>query len=229
MRLYKHLTEKSIQEEGIEDFWKLVQKKCKPFLKEWMPIQKTGEMFPLYRGMNEQDAGEKWVRQDRKPEMSGRKFHTDVDNMMKQVHGVNGRTKAMFCTGDASATTAYGDAFMVFPVGRYKYLWSGRIRDLYIDASKYGYHPNMMDWIVSTARKMNIDIYDPKEGSKAQKELRKMGQAQNTQALRDMMKYYYTKDLRKAIRSENEIMVQCESYLYLKDNWFMELEALVIA
>ena len=228
MRLLKHLTERTMKEEGIEDFWKWVQKKCKPFLKEWMPLQKTGEMFPLYRGMNEQDVGEKWVRQDRKPEMSGRKFHIDMDNMMKQVHGINGRTKAMFCTGDVDAVTPYGNAFMVFPVGKYKYLWSGRIRDLYIDASKYGYHQNMMDWIVSTARKMKIDIYDSKTGSQAQKELRKMGEAQNTQALRDMMKHYYTKDLRKAIRSENEIMVQCESYLYLSFKYFMELEALVI-
>ena len=228
MRLQRHLTEQKVD---IEQFWSLVQKKCQPFLKDWLPIQKRyGYIRPLYRGMDVGEWGEKRVRLDRKPESSTREFHYDVDNLMKQKHGIYGRSQTVFVSGDDQQAATYGETYIIFPVGKYRFLWSDKIRDLWVDVRRYDYVRDIKREVDKT---MMLDatwnkLTDKKDIDKIRGELEDMFYQRNQEAIRRAVALYKKTDLKKAIESETEIMIECQSYLFLKSNWQNDLEDLIV-
>ncbi len=231
MRLQKHLNEAN---DVPQKAWDLIKKKCQPFLKEWIPVNKRlGDFYPLWRGMTRtgKEYGEKDVRGDRKPSDSSKEFHTEVNNIMRQVHKVAGRTSSVFVTGDPDQTFVYGEQHMIFPAGRYTYLYNPSIRDLFIDVSKRGYYRDINQGAHALYRKRN-DLRDDVISGKIDREevireLEKMVINQNRDILWRLIKEYKTSDLKKAISSHTEIMIQCESYIYVRSQWYDELQDLI--
>ena len=147
-RLEKFITENiningvSFKERDVEDFlelWGDVEKDCKSFLKELKKNNPTQAL--LLRG--EQQRG-KFVtttpRTDRRPRNTPYEWHVAFDEYFNDEFGWNARSEGLFCTGRYDTASGYGDSvYIIFPIGRYKYVWSDSISDLYTRIEDGGY------------------------------------------------------------------------------------------
>ena len=220
MRLQKHLTEAYSTPQII---WADIQARCKPFLKEWLPIfrnKKERDDIYLLRGTDSisDDFGEKKVRTDRVPSATKRQISQDVDDAMYKRFKIHGRKASIFCTGNEDTAESYGKSFIVFPVGAYKYLWSPVVEDLFVylnnDPSGYLYDVSK-EIEMEMNRKGFYQNLEWKEVLVHKEKLRKEIEESNKKALLKMVSSYKTTDLKKAISTGNEIMVQCSSYIYV--------------
>lgn len=125
MRLEKYLGEST--EEVIET----LKRDCGPFLKDISPRD-----ILLYRGSNTIFMGDiskpHTPRKDRRPkDMRGWMF--DLTNYaFKKVFGWEARKEGVFVVGLQKIAQRYGNPYLFFPIGKYDYIWSGNIEDLYI-------------------------------------------------------------------------------------------------
>jgi hypothetical protein len=175
-------------------------KNCKPFLKDWIPLYRHSKDF-LYRGMdyyNNAEYGKKKVRKNRIPSSTPLYDHDVFDEAFKKKFGWSARSNSIFCTFEESTADAYGDVYVVFPIGRYKALWSEEINDLTVDISSvFGYrykldkvyknHPDRFK--EETERNMNI--------------------------LDKVLNTYEVNNLRDASMTANEVMIKCKEYYYI--------------
>ena len=152
MRLTQYLTE----EFDIEYIWSILQKDCKPYIK-----QLQGDL--LYRGSyKSNDTGIKKVtpRKNRMPMSINPKVQEILDKFFNKKFGWNARSTGVFCTGDFSVAGQYGNAaYSFWPIGPFKFLWHPRILDLfealYDKKSPWAYgwgywidHPEMLESFV---------------------------------------------------------------------------------
>lgn len=124
----------SFSDETINKFletWKLITKECRPFLKELKPKSKNYNL--MYRGMHftEGATGRKDIHTDRQPKDTDVRWHEAMDEAFYKEFRVRARSESMFCYGDVGEVLNYGDAFMVFPTGRFSFLYAPRVKDLY--------------------------------------------------------------------------------------------------
>ncbi|KFZ25794.1 MAG: hypothetical protein KQ78_01999 [Candidatus Izimaplasma bacterium HR2] len=132
----------SFKERDVEDFlefWVDIEKNCKPFLKELKKNNPTQAL--LLRG--EQQRG-KFItttpRTDRRPKDTPYEWHVTFDEYFNNEFGWNARSEGLFCTGRYDTASGYGDSvYIIFPIGRYKYIWSENISDLYTKIEDGGY------------------------------------------------------------------------------------------
>lgn len=110
----------------------LIKRDCQPFLKEvdYDPFDK----YPLFRGMQTDNY---FIKKnvnlvDRKPVDMGLMTHDQINKYFTQEYGAPFRD-ALFATGSFIDAEGYGNAYYIFPIGEFKYLWSSKIGDLYGD------------------------------------------------------------------------------------------------
>lgn len=141
MKLEKYIKESIVignttySEKDIKNFLKWwhegVEKKCKPFLKE-LKYRNEKEMNMLYRGSNRsKDIGKKKVRKDRIPKDMPYDAHDALDTAFDNIYGWRARSEGLFCTGRQRTAATYGSSQIIFPIGKFRYLWSDNIHDLY--------------------------------------------------------------------------------------------------
>lgn len=204
MRLQRHLNEDDRAQETIAKGWEMIQKYCKPFLKEWMPVVKSWnkkKMPWLFRGSHadlNDIYGLKKVRTNRNPMNLTDKAHAIIDDLMYKHFKIRGRTQCVFTSGHYDPL--YGNAYLIFPVGQYKYLWHDDIKDLFM---RYEWAPYDREKLIT--------------------------HPDNMKALSDRIKEYKTKDLGWAIRSGNEIMIQCKKFVYVDGKHRVPLRELIEA
>ena len=137
MRLYNHLSENvRTFEEAVE----MIQKHCKPFLKEWLPIFKKDNEAYLYRGSTtmSNSYGTKTPRTDRIPRDTNTELSYDIDNAFYSKFKIKGRSETIFVTAKELDALSYGHLFMIFPMYNYKYLWSRIFKYIhYLTSSSY--------------------------------------------------------------------------------------------
>ena len=175
MRLTKHLNEK------LTDINSLIESECKP----WISASKGK---PVYRGVKgKPDNFKGTVRTDRKPMDTDIKIQEFIDDIMQKKYGLKPRSSGLFVTGDRAESFNYGKAYEIYPIGKFKFLWSPKIKDLYAT-------------IMDIAQDFNTT---PDKVS------------QHTRAMSyfsDMLKTYSNKNLPQAISADREIMIVCKSY-----------------
>jgi hypothetical protein len=129
------------------------------------------------------------VRQDRKPSDMSESDHKLINNWFKNNFDIAARSSAVFCTGSSlagvRAARNYGDPYIIFPTGTFKYVWSPRVPDLYAEAAG-------RDW---THGPLNSTI-DAEEGIDLF--MTKMD--------------YQNHGLEKAVQGRMEVMVACTKY-----------------
>ena len=62
-------------------------------------------------------------------------IYDDLNTAFSKKYGWSPRKEGIFCTGDSSQASMYGHPHIIFPTGRYKYIWSDEYQDLYISLS----------------------------------------------------------------------------------------------
>lgn len=128
-----------------------LSKDCKMFLKEFekteQPVPKGSKSIPssyrwLLRGTYKSTDKIKKVtpRSDRQPKDTPPELHKLLDWEFKRRFGWYARSEGVFVTGYYQDAKAYGTAiYMVFPIGRYDYIWSPKVKDLYEEFESQGY------------------------------------------------------------------------------------------
>ncbi len=223
MRLSKHIDE---NKDAALAAWTLIQKHCKPFLKDWMPIVKSRRYIPyLYRGMDTlMEVGTRKTRKDRRPSQSSTDFHNAIDDLMFKKFKIRGRSSTVFVTADIDEAYGYGQEYLIFPIGKYNLLYSPEIQDLTVVAhTKYGYTHDTSLALSKRIKKAGISLKDVDGIEKLTNTMHQ----DNEKAIKKIIKTYKKNDLKGAIDSQNEIMLECDSYVYLRGNWQDELDKLI--
>lgn len=124
---WHQLTEDTQLDEN--NVWDFIQKNCQPYLKEnpdWMTR-------PLYRGMSYRgDIQIKNIRSDRQPTDSNSFLHQLYDEAFIENGYALNRTNSIFCTGDLEMAYKYGEAYVIFPMGNFAFVYSPTVKDLYL-------------------------------------------------------------------------------------------------
>lgn len=117
---------KETAKEDIEEAIKLILKDCQPFLKECK--------IPIYRGvMGVEDVLMKNTpRQDRRPKDMPEYLHKILDSLFQEHFGWKPRSSGVFCSAHLGQSQSYGNPFLFFPIGEYKYVFDSGIEDLYV-------------------------------------------------------------------------------------------------
>jgi len=127
MRLQTYITEKK---EDSEKTIELIKKNCGPFLKE---LKQTGKKQFLYRGYETVSGTitKKRSRNDRRPRDMDETTSEYLDDLFKRKFGWFARSAGIFAISKRGDTIEYGTPYLFFPIGKYKYIWSPSVDDLY--------------------------------------------------------------------------------------------------
>lgn len=160
MRLQKFITESV--DDDLEYFWEKLRKDCKPIIKVYSNPASTGFM---YRGSYKSTPGiiEVTPRANRRPMSIHPKVQLTLDSFFKDKFGVAPRASGVFCTGSYSTAGQYGSSlYSVWPIGKFKFLWSKTISDLFEEI--YDDNQNWMYWIDNPDKlKKYVDTYTDKD------------------------------------------------------------------
>ena len=182
----------------------------------------------LIRGMRKRPAGAKYLqhphprdpefdavpfweietRKNRQPTDTSLKTHEMLDRWFDDHFGLKARSQAVFCSGSSErgvkAAREYGEAYLIFPIGKFKYVWSQNVSDLYGEIAG-------VQWNKDYENTDNEDGVDPEE------------------ALDRFMtgKKYIANRLSDAVRGRNEVMVGCAKYYAFEYKWRPLLEQLL--
>ncbi len=129
MRLYKHINENFEMESDLAGAVEVIKRDCKPFLKEF------NNSLPVFRGMSRDlsryDLVEIQTRMDRKPKDTPEHLHKLIDQMFQQKFGWKVRSQGVFTSQSKAVVRSYGMEAYFFPIGKYSYVWSKKVKDLY--------------------------------------------------------------------------------------------------
>ena len=106
-----------------------IRKNCKPFLQE---VKYNN--WPMYRGTNSADAALMFIgtpRKNRKPSDMDIGDQQQFDRAFMKIFGWKPRSQGLFVTGSRSQTEYYGLAYQIFPIGKFKFIYSLEVDDLY--------------------------------------------------------------------------------------------------
>ena len=193
MRLQQFLTEGIKKYNNIKtpELISMVYDKCMPFIKELTTPKFSPADDFLYSGRHHSTrVFVTDIRSNRTPVDTTMDTHKEVDDLFKKKFGWKARSNAIFCTGDYNFAGSYGEnVYMIFPIGKYKYLWSPEIGDLYIVVD--------LDSVRTAPNKLEL--------------------------FTNYINTYKNTDLKDAIKSGNEIMVNCKEYIAVHGTFSLAL------
>jgi hypothetical protein len=143
----------------FETVLEILWKKCNPFLKDLLKPSWNGDFLYSGRGEHKDIIMIKKVRNDRRPSDMEEELSERFDTEFYNKFGFYARSNAVFCTGDFPEAKRYGNVYMLFPVGKYKFVYSDAIMDLYsqtVDISDF----NRDDWMDEKIGEYEDDIID---------------------------------------------------------------------
>lgn len=192
-----------------EEQAQLIYDHCQPFLRS------SGWSWPngsfLYRGMGriEPEPFLEVSVKPRVPKDSTKEIHKLLDDQFAEDYGVRFRSNAIFCTGAQGIASDYGTVYMIFPIGKFDFLWSAEVDDAfnYFDGYKHGMNPMVL--------KKHPNLFSVRDiwGMEDESDAFKTYFGELKAALNDKaFDYTFNKDLEGAINSDNEIMLSCHSY-----------------
>ena len=140
------------------------------------------------------DLFKKTVRKNRRAMDTAANLSKVIDDWFEEEHGIRARSEAVFCFGEAGRANAYmyGPVCAVFPIGKFTYVWSPKVVDLYDDISlgKIQHDGDVKAQCLGSDGKVDPDI------------------------IKDIMDGlgYTINGFDKAVTMANEIMIDCDEY-----------------
>jgi len=125
---------KEILAEEAINLPELLRKNCAPFLKRVGGFEFLME-HPLWRGLTRNAGFIRMIKMfpspaNRPPLDTGLDYHRAMDNWFFEHTGIRYRSNAFFTTGEKAQAEVYGNAYMFFPIGDFKFTWSPNVKDL---------------------------------------------------------------------------------------------------
>lgn len=190
-------------EDSTDDFIEFLHRECQPFIDKAKGsgvairgMDQAGPVFQVFttpRGRS-MPVHINSVRKDRKSLSTPDVYHQAIEGWLQGEFGVAGRTGSVFVYGERSAmhTEDYGQPYIIFPRGEFKFLWSPVVGDLY----------DVLIMEFGPAFKLGrTDEVSPEDITRYVKSLQ-----------------YTDRDFNLALQSGNEIMIECDEYYAIPMN-----------
>jgi len=125
------------RQDVIDELAATILQNCKPYLALTNALS-TPVPHWLYRGMSEPPITRMGVgllfphnvRQDRKPRDTPPMIHKMIDDWLAKRFGWHPRSGGLFCSASPSSAQDFGTPCVIFPTGKFDYLWSENIVDM---------------------------------------------------------------------------------------------------
>ncbi len=142
------------------DIKSTLNKDCQPFIKYL-----RGAKYLLLRGVNSPVMPSRnyemmSVRKNRKPRLVDSELHKLMGDYSKDKFGWNIREKGLFTTKSEEGAKIWGSPVIVFPIGKFDYVWSNNVRGLYARYDEWTLHDN--DNVFDLYIKPEMDAYHSK-------------------------------------------------------------------
>lgn len=183
-------------------------------------LSQTGNGYKkVYRGMRfsgnkEASIFVKKVRSERKPSDSNNRNQETFNDLLDSIGCIANRKNSVFCTSDYSQARSYGEVFVALPIGDFHYTWSPQWKDFYRTLHS-GYFQRLIK------RAHGSDEYDDLLATDAF-ELFYRFFHKDTKLLRQI--FICDKNLFNAIKVGHEIMISCDSVLYIAPTMYDKLQ-----
>jgi len=140
MKFTEYITEASKKELQTYSVIKSLEKHCQPIIKE---LRKHGDV--LWRGASKSKTKsiiQVTPRTDRQAKDMAPEVQYELDNWFEKKFGWRPRSEGVFATGSKNMAYNYGDGppYMFFPIGKFEFLYSPSINDLYSDIEGEQYY-----------------------------------------------------------------------------------------
>ena len=150
MRLNRYLTEEMFDNEHIAQkvIYPMLVKDCKGFIVELLKSQRASGFRWFWRGTDKQitEIGKVPTRKNRKPKDMPVKLHELIDFMFYKKFRWSPRSEGVFTNPQPGSVQPYGQyAYAFFPIGKYRYVWSSRVEDLFADMYRRKLTPDKAD------------------------------------------------------------------------------------
>ena len=222
---FKHfLNEDSTSNLTPEEAARQVAKMCKPYLKMSGFKYDDGAITNgLYRGFTGTSdfITELSAPRARQPRNASITLHNILDRYLLDKFKYPYRSKGVFCVGSRAAAKSYGRVHLMFPIGSFKFAYSTGIEDAYADfEGSAGSLPVLHELILSDMSKEVDQMIDNHgEFTNVEGLLRAVRDYEKPDLwfklvdkwLRKTNPYSDT-NLKRAIKSGTEIMMQCDNY-----------------
>ena len=142
MRLESYLTENVSIDQWItpKQMHDILKKDCSKFIKEANGFFWRG-IWGAQHGLSPSKIDYKSLtpRKDRVSKNTPPEVHHQFDIFFKDTFGWKARSEGAFATRELVHAQGYGNPWMFFPIGNYKYIYSEDIQDLYDEAEQLWY------------------------------------------------------------------------------------------
>ena len=182
----------------------LIQKNCKPWLKE-----SAGDL--IYRstsldatGQKTPDAFKGEVHKNRKPMDTPVEFHNTINRLFNKIGIKANRENSLFVTGDENIDYGHWRTYIIFPIGNFNYSWSPAIKDMYGFFFELGHIDSFRNEEISNVKSYEDTI--------------------NLETLEEFLKktYHNNQHLRVGIEEKSEIMINVDNYYAIEASFFEE-------
>ena len=217
MRFIKYINESgSLESLNIqpEEFVKTIKRDCSKYFTELYPCF-------LYRGMEAFNAivGYGIPRLDRKPKDTHQVVHEMADEWFLKKFGWRARSQGLFVS-TKEYVGLYGDKYIIFPVGDYKYVFSPKVHDLMNDLDDaVGEHTQ-----VPGNPKQRVEALYPEQYPALKESIFKtLDEAEYTNT--GLKEFIVGKgsDRFAVSRTDREVMFNCKGYYFMR--YFMRHES----
>jgi hypothetical protein len=189
-----------------------IEDNCRPWLE-------AAEGRVVYRGVKHAGlAFTRKVRQDRIPHDSSEEMHDLFNGLISLVGGVANRTNSAFTTAVEEEAMTYGDAYVAIPVGPFNYTWSPSWSDWFTDLVSNDEGTGLLVAMLDYDRKQelantHIDTYD-------EVSFKTIINPANYDPEKVQRHIYADRRLKDAIDSGHEIMIACDTMLYIDSDFY---------
>lgn len=226
---------KSVEE--YDTMLKDIRRNCKQIIKtykkRWNPESNIyNNNVLLMRGMRGISNGFDIVtaQKNRQPKDTPRWIHDKIDDTFEDLLDIRPRSTGTFCSGDYDMARNYGhDNYIIFPIGKFDFIWSKTVRDLYITLAASKAENYMYDKVEQDGKK----LYTKSEWDNYKYD----GKSTNDELIRVYNEYVHDTierdyelngSLDDAITSGKEIMVVCDRYYAINNKLSKALMPLIL-
>jgi len=159
MRFKQHIINETVTPSNWKKLQEILERDCMPYIKQLRGVKSL-----LVRGSKKLTTfyDEVIQRQDRRPLLINPDLSDILDDWTLKNWGFRSRSQSAFATNRLNAAKRYGNVYMIFPIGKFKYACNDNVNDLYGAYDSYEFR------VIDMADKMTSkndmgDDRDPKE------------------------------------------------------------------
>jgi len=174
--------------QSSEELAEILKSECAPFINEMSEYKEF-----MYRGTHKSTINydKRKTRKNRRARNSDQFVSNFMDTQFLKKFGTKLRSETVFATVREADASAYGETYLFFPIGDYKYYWNGEISDLFGEVDN-------IKWSMT-----EDEIY----GENTEKFDNK---------LIEIADNYREGNIKGAIRTQIEVMYDCDEYYMVK-------------